>query len=243
MSVAGFFTEIPVYRLPHPPVPLRVILITHLALAKAFALLRSDPPSGFLLASATEDEITRQLHWVMENRLLGTKEVSGFDTRRFKNIIRAPEVTNYNAQHPAKKPDLVLFLLKRESLSVLRSHDGIFAECKPVDDAHAIGTHYCDSGIIRFVNGDYAWAMQEGIMVAFVRGGRSIEKELAAVLSSTNRYTSLGSPTAPTPVPGSQSSAYVEALHETVHMRSFTWSGDHGPACKIRIFHSWQNCS
>ena len=45
-----------------------------------------------------------------------------------------------------------------------------FGGNKPVDDDHATGTHYCDSGINRFVNGDYAWAMQEGMMVAYVRG-------------------------------------------------------------------------
>ena len=61
------------YRLPHPHVPVRVILTAHLALTKAFEVLRADPPSGFLLATAKEDEITRQLHWIMENRLLRTR--------------------------------------------------------------------------------------------------------------------------------------------------------------------------
>jgi len=171
MSVPGFFTEIPAFRLPHPPVPKRIILTTHLALVKAFELLRLNPPEGFTLGAANEDSITRQLQWIMQNRLLGSREVPGFDARRFKNVLRAPEVTNVDGKHPAKKPDLVLFLLKRDSLSVIRSHDGIFAECKPVDDSHAIGTHYCDSGINRFVTGDYAWAMQEGMMIAYVRGG------------------------------------------------------------------------
>jgi len=243
MSVPGFFTAIPAHRLPHPRVPLRVILTTHLALVSAFNLLRSEPPAGFLLASAKEDEVTRQLQWIMENRLLASAEVAGFDARRFKNVVRAPEVTNYNGQHPAKKPDLVLFLLKRESLSVFRSHDGIFAECKPVDDNHAVGTHYCDSGIIRFINGDYAWAMQEGMMVAYVRGGRTIHNDLAPVLASIGRHAGLGSPSVPAPVGGSRSVADAEALQETLHERSFTWPTGHGNACAIRLFHSWHNCS
>jgi hypothetical protein len=243
MSVPGFFTHIPDYRLPHPPVSQRYYLITHLALVRAFDLLRSEPPAGFVLPSAKEDDITRQLHWVMENRLLSGKEVVGFDTRRFKNVIRAPEVTNYDGQHPAKKPDLVLFLLKRESLSVLRSHDGIFVECKPVDDEHAIGTHYCDSGIKRFINGDYAWAMQEGMAVAYVRGGRTINKDLAPILTAHNRHAALGSPSAPAVVGGSCSSQYAEPLQATVHQRSFAWPAGFGNACEIRIFHSWHNCS
>ena len=160
MSIPGFFTEIREYQLPHPRIPLRVVLVTHLALAKAFELLRTEPPIGFMLSSAKEDDITRQLQWILENRLLSTGEVPGFNRRRIKNVIRAPEVTNYDGQHPAKKPDLVLFVLRRASLSIIPSHDGIIAECKPVDDKHQIGKHYCDGGIGRFVKGDYAWAMQ-----------------------------------------------------------------------------------
>lgn len=243
MSVPGFFTAIPDYRLPHPHVPVRVILTTHLALTKAFEVLRTDPPSGFLLATAKEDEITRQLHWIMENRLLRTNEVPGFDTRRVKNIIRAPEVTNYDGQHPAKKPDLVLFLLRRESLAVLPSHDGIFAECKPIDNDHPVGMHYCDSGIKRFINGDYAWAMQEGMLVAYVRGGRTINKDLAPVLASGKYHIQLGSPSPPSIVVGSCSSNDTEPLQATIHHRFFEWPGSHGSACRILIFHSWHKCS
>ena len=242
MSVTGFFTVIPDYRLPHPRVPLRVILTTHRAFVRGFELLRSNPPEGFGLAHATEDEITRQLHWIMENRLLRSREVEGFDRRRFRTIIRAPEVTNYDGMHPAKKPD-VLFLLERESLSILPSHDGLFAECKPVDDDHRIGRHYCDGGIKRFVNGDYAWTMQEGMVVAYVRGGRTIGKDLSQVLASDRRHVEMGSPTAPVAVGAVRSATNRVALHATLHQRRFSWPDGHGPACAIRIFHSWHDCS
>jgi hypothetical protein len=243
MSVPGFFTAITPYQLPHPRVSMRVILTTHLALVKAFELLRADPPSGFLLPTAKEDEITRELHWIMENRLLRTHEVPGFDTRRIKNVVRAPEVTNHDGQHPAKRPDLVLFLLKRESLPIVSSHDGIFAECKPVDDQHPIGGHYCDGGITRFINGDYAWAMQEGIVIAYVRGGRTISKDLAPVLASEKCHSRLGSPDAPVVVAGSRKSDKSEALYSTRHQRCFNWPDGRGNACEIHIFHSWHECS
>jgi hypothetical protein len=137
----------------------------------------------------------------------------------------------------------VLFLLKRESLSVLRSHDGIFAECKPVDDAHPVGAHYCDSGVKRFINGDYAWAMQEGMLVAYARGGRTISKDLTPALASGSRRTELGYPSLPTVVNTSRASKNSEALQATQHQRHFAWPAGHGNACAIRIFHSWHNCS
>lgn len=243
MSVPGFFTAVRDYRLPHPEVPLRFLLIAHLALAKAFELLRETPPDGFQLSTAKEDEITQQLQWILENRLLRSNEVPGFDTRRIKNVICAPVVTNYNNQHPRKQPDLVLFLLQRESLPVLHSHDGLFAECKPVDKKHGIGNHYCDAGIKRFVIGDYAWAMRDGLLIAYARDGRSIGKNLAPALKSKRHRRTLGSPTAPTAVPGSRSSNHTEPLHVTTHQRSFRWPLSLGKACPIRIYHSWHDCS
>ena len=79
MNVPGFFTALPAHRLPHPPVPLRVILTLHLALIKAFELLRANPPAGFILSTAAEDDITRQLYTILEDRLL--------EQRRWKGLI------------------------------------------------------------------------------------------------------------------------------------------------------------
>jgi hypothetical protein len=242
MNVPGFFTALPRYRLPHPPVPLRVILTLHLALIKAFEMLRKNPPAEFVLSTAHEDDITRQLYTILEDRLLKTREVEGFDRRRIRNVVRAPEVTNYDGTHPAKKPDLVLFLMKREHLAVQPSQDAIFAECKPVDGDHAVGEYYCGLGISRFVGGEYAWAMQEGMMVAYARGGRSIVNDLAPVLAGS-RHKDLGSPSAPVVVSRSEESRNAEALQSTLHQRAFLWSAGRGKACQIRVFHSWHNCS
>jgi hypothetical protein len=118
MKTPGFFTALPGYPLPHPQVPVRIILTMHLALLKAFELLRANPPANFSLSKAKEDDITRQLQSILEDRLLDSNEVKGFERRRIRNVVRAPEVTNYDGKHPAKKPDLVLFLVRREHLGL-----------------------------------------------------------------------------------------------------------------------------
>lgn len=241
MNAPGFFTALAPHRLPHPAIPLRIILTTHAALVKAFELFRVASAGDFQMATAKEDAITRQLHAILEDRFLTTKEVPGFDRRRIRNVVRAPEITNYDGTHPAKKPDLVLFLLKREHISTRSSQDGVFAECKPVDGDHAIGTHYCDRGISRFINGDYAWAMQEGMMIAYVRGERTIEKDLAPVLAGKGRHIILGSPEPPCTIEDATAQATGERLHSTTHRRSFAWPGGQG-ACEIRLFHSWHAC-
>jgi hypothetical protein len=237
MNESGFFTAFLPHRLPHPVVPLRIILATHAALCKAFGILRTNPPVGFRLESALEDEITRQLHSLLEDRLLSTNEVSGFDRRRIRNVVRAPEISNHDGSHPAKKPDLVLFLLKRERYSVQASQDAVFAECKPVDDTHAIGQHYCDQGIMRFINGEYAWAMQDGLMVGYVRGNRTISSTLSPALAARDRHGRLGSPTPP----AAFSPKEDNPLHRTEHARNFMWTIGQ-KACSISLYHSWHAC-
>jgi hypothetical protein len=237
----GFFVSGPAYRLPHPNLDARVVLITHRALVEAFRLLRARPPSGFVLATAKEDDITRQIYRILEDDLLRSKKgVKGFDRRRFERVVRAPEVTNYDGTHLVRKPDLVLFVMNREHLK-FPSQDALFAECKPIDEAHAIGRHYCDRGLGKFVNGDYAWAMQEGMLIGYVRGKRQIGSHLAPVLASKARHAALGSPKPPAIV--SPSIVGGESLQATIHQRMFKWPGGDGAACEIRIFHSWHQCS
>jgi hypothetical protein len=239
MSVPGFFTRGVTFELPHPPIDLRLILIAHAAVECGLGLLRDAPPEGFELRNAGEDDITRQLQWVVENRLRRTKEVRGFNKRLFGKVWRAPEVTNFNWQHPAKKPDLV-FDLNRDSLPVLGTHDALFVECKPVDNAHPAGEDYCDRGLRRFVNGDYAWAMQEAMMVGYVSDGRSIAESLVPTLAL--RRKALGIVVDLAPVDRSRSSKRAEVLQVTTHGRDFLWPDGRGPACPIRIFHSWHTC-
>lgn len=241
MSSQGLLTSLSEHLLPHPRVPLRVILTTHAAVAKAFELLRVCPPDGFHLGTAMEDEITRQLLSLLEDRLLDSEEIEGFDRRRIRNVVR-PEIPNFDGRHPAKRPDLVFFLLRRERFKVRSSLDGIFAECKPIDRAHSIGRHYCDKGILRFVNGDYAWAMREGMMIAYVRGQRSIRNHLAPTLAAASRYSKLGSPTPPVAVQRSLPLEGAEPLSSSTHQRRFPWPNGKGLACEIQIFHSWHRC-
>lgn len=241
MTIAGFFADGIDFRLPHPALDDSIVLVAHSAICRALFLLRHTPPNGFTLATAVEDEITRQLHFILENRLRKTGEVPGFDERVFRKVWRAPEVTNFNGQHPAKKPDLVFDLVRDERL-VLSSLDALFVECKLVGPNHPITTQYCDRGAARFVGGDYGWAMQEGMMLAYARQGAVLAR-LDLVLSEQPRHAQLGTPTPLAAVPGANAEPFAELLHLTVHQRNFLWPQGRGVAGAIRIFHSWHDCS
>ena len=239
MSNAGFFADGVDYHLPNPPIDDAVLVVAHIAVRRAFALLRE---SGFSLGTAHEDQVTQQLQWILEDRLRQNGEIPGFDERVFRKVWRAPEVTNFNGQHPAKKPDLVFELVRDETL-VLSSQDALFVECKLVGKAHPVGSFYCNKGISRFVDGDYGWAMQEGMMLGYVRHGYTLLGKLRPILSDAVYHEGLGQPKAMKVVPGGGTHPLAEELRVTSHNRNFEWPHGKGHAQRIRIFHSWHDCS
>jgi hypothetical protein len=108
---------------------------------------------------------------------------------------------------------------ERETRPVIPEFDALFVECKPVDAKHPVGSKYCDDGLIRFVRGDYAWAMQEGMMLAFARDGRTIAKHLIPRMSESARMKSLQTLDLPSVAKGGSAFATAEAVHITAKGR------------------------
>jgi hypothetical protein len=127
---------------------------------------------------------------------------------------------------------------------VLSEYDALFVECKPVDKTHAAGGKYCDDGLNRFVNGDYAWAMQEGMMLGYARDGRTIAGHLIPAMSEPKRLTSLATVQLPQPsrAPDVTAGAQAEIIHISKHRRSFPWLHGKGQATDITIYHLWHDC-
>jgi hypothetical protein len=247
MSRAGFFTvgvSPENYRLPHRRLGYPVILLIRRVLCRAFELLREQ---RFPLSSAQEDEVTAALRAVIENNLRQTGSIRGFDRRSYEAVVRQGEVSNYDGTRRAKTPDLCFKLRYEESepCVALSEFDALFIECKPVDVTHSVGTRYCDDGLNRFVEGDYAWAMQEGAMLAYARNGRTIAEHLAPVMSESNRIKSLAIVDPPLEAVAHAVSPKdrAEAIHASHHRRSFPWPDKKGPACEITIYHLWHECN
>jgi hypothetical protein len=228
MSV-GFFTHGIEYSLPHPRIPQRIILLLCMVINKAWELLQERPPSNFLLRSADEDTITQVLVEIIENRLRKSGDIAGFNCALFGKVSREPKITNVDKVHPDKMPD-IFFDLKRDQLPILSDQDGLFVECKPVDHEHPILSCYCKKGLTRFVNGDYAWAMQDALMVAYVKGHYSF-RDLESVIAEGRQSTVL------------RTTDHFELEKHTIyrssHNRGFEWPEGHGQACPILLAHLW----
>lgn len=227
--VVGFFTQEIEFILPHPSIPQRTILLLCEVIRRAWQLLIEKPPANFLLNSADEDTITQVLVEIIENRLRRSGEVDGFDYARFGKVSREPKITNFDKMHPDKMPD-IFFDLKRDQYMLLSDQDGLFVECKPIDSKHPVLSCYCNKGLARFVIGDYAWAMQDAMMVGYVKGDSSFIK-LASVLDDGQITATLNT------TKHSEVSEYT--IYRSSHKREFEWPESHGRACQILVAHLW----
>jgi hypothetical protein len=245
-ETAGFFTHgVPPerYHLPHPRLGPPVLLLIRRVVLRAFELLREEQ---FNLAAAQEDQVTAALRSTIENNLRQSGEVPGFDKRKFEFVGRQGQWANYDNTSLTKAPDLFFKLrdYETEPRSVLSEHDGLFIEAKPVDATHAVGSRYCDDGIIRFVRGDYAWAMQEAMMLAYVRNGRTIEQFLLPAMSEAPRMSTLQTQQLPARIlrDMTASTPAAEAVFRSRHKRTFQWPYGKGQATPIDVFHVWCLC-
>jgi len=246
MSESGFFTlgvSPECYALPHPRLGLPVILLIRRVLCRAFELLRE---RSFRLSEAKEDAVTAALRAVIENDLRQNGSIPGFNRRTYESVVRQGQVANFDGTRRAKAPDLC-FKLRHDECEpqmVLSEFDAMFVECKPVDRKHFAGSDYCDDGLIRFVVGDYAWAMQEAMMLAYARDDRTVAGHLIPAMSELRRMTLLATIRLPQPcgAPDAAAISKAEGVHISRHRRSFSWPDGKGPATDITIYHLWHDC-
>ena len=225
----GFFTHGLEFTPPHPQIPQRTVLLICKVIKRAWQLIEEKPVAEFNMPSADEDTITQLLVEIIENILRASGEIDGFNRALFGRVSRDPKITNVDKKHPDKMPD-IFFDLRRDLPTIMSDQDGLFVECKPIDPKHGILSHYCNKGLVRFVNGDYAWAMQDALMVGYVKGRYSFIK-LASILDDDQNNSTLK--------PISHSVVDEHGIYRSSHERDFHWPESRGQACPITVSHLW----
>lgn len=221
--------------LPNPPFPRATQLVVVKAIVEAWRVLRDEPRRGFDLSKATEDQITLELRNCLVDDVLESGRIKGFDPETFV-VSREPKYESYDRTHPDKMPDLHVAVM-RDCRPGQRSADGIFVECKPVDRDRTAGAAYCDKGLIRFVKGEYAWAMPHALMVGYADTGYTVDVKLKVALGTRKRRLK----TSGDVVKGTRGNlgGYAQDLHQTTHKRGFTYPATKTKAPEITIDHVW----
>jgi hypothetical protein len=225
------------FKLPHPPLSLRSHLVVEAAICAAWELMANHGRTGFDLQTADEDGVTHELYERLYDEVFDKAVVDGFDREVFASVRREPKIRNFNGRNPDKMPDLLVEFIDRP-VGGMNSQHGLFIECKPVDRQHPVGSAYCDAGLIRFIRGDYAWAMQSAMMVGYTREGYSLISKLSEALSS-DRKEPIPVSSRPAGCPRSRASASAEQVAVSKHQRTFNYVWSSSPAGIIVLRHLW----
>lgn len=223
--------------LPHPPLSLRSHLVVEAAICVAWELMTNHGRKDFDLLTADEDTVTLELYERLYDEVFTKGMVAGFDSEVFASVHREPKVRNFNRLKPDKMPDLLVEFIDRPA-GVMNSQYGLFIECKPVDRKHPAGSAYCDEGLIRFVRGDYAWAMQSAMMVGYAREGYSLVPKLSEALIS-NRKEPIPTSSELESCPCTRATAFAEQVAISKHQRTFNYIENNSTAGIIVIRHLW----
>jgi len=223
-------------KLPHPKIPLSVFLIVEQGVCATWELMQTRPRAGFNLQTSTEDEVTHELYERLFDEVFDKEVVEGFDKELLTVITRESKLRSYDGSHLDKMPDLLFRLIGRPPVEY-PSQDWLFVECKPVDQDHSVGVHYCDKGIIRFVKGEYAWTMTSALMIGYARPGYAISPKLNEALKkfdtsiSTTKFSKL--------CKRSKAGKFHDQVQESEHERKFCYVENGKAAPAILIRHLW----
>ena len=137
--------------------------IVERAIVVAWQQLLARPEFVTWAASAVERDITVQLQERLI-QLLNAGEVHGFTAAVFAAPIRGQEVDDYSGSEKEKRPDLTFLRLAARPVS---NHHAQFYECKVIGRGRTVDDYHND-GVMRFVDGRYAWGMSHAGMIAYV---------------------------------------------------------------------------
>lgn len=186
-----------------------------------------------------EDDVTRRLGAIL-NRMRNSKSLPYFTSEQFDGVVVDAKFPNHDGTKLDAIPDLTF------RTRVVPAGDdgrhGIFVECKVIGAGTRTIPNYVIKGLYRYVVGDYAWAMDRGLMLAYVRKAGVGYSALKAHLARTR--TVKGRECKPMDQDGSPNLVAGTprvAIPKTRHKRPLVKlpGGEPGP---IEVFHVWLNC-
>ena len=201
------------------------------AISLAWRMLQEKVDRGaFSICRSTEDQITAQLH-----ELLGQLQadehgpVPGF--AEICTPIREPKVRDYQGNVLDRMPDLAFYPPPGNLRTGNTAFAALFVECKPIDRQHPVVSIYGDKGMIRFLNGDYAWAVDKALMVAYVRNYCALPEGLYPVFAKTTLRGSHGE--------AATATCEGDLVFRSIHPRRFALNAGQIASGPIQLDHLW----
>jgi hypothetical protein len=217
-------------------IPPSLVVVVQNVIATAWHLLLDEVEKGFFsICASTEDQITERLYMILgELDAAGESVVSGLSQLQCPS--REANVTNYDRSKLDKQPDLVFRPIRGLIPCRNTVPTAIFVECKPIDRNHPVPSVYCGAGLIRFLNGDYAWGVDRAMMVGYVRNICNLPGGLSTALidSNTNSPMQMVGQTKMLP-----NTILGDSVCQSTHSRNFQLTGSTSSIGQIIINHLW----
>lgn len=233
---------------PLPPVPAgpyKVVAFDVIAILKAIRyawnLLPIQAVDGKTLSSKDyedEDTVTKHLVSIL-NRMLTSKTLHFFTDQRFQSVCRDAKMSSFDGRKDGLMPDLVFRTVGGAPVGVDERY-GIFVESKVLGIGQKRIPLYVKNGLYRFICGDYAWAMNQGIMLGYLMKDHQIPKYFEDYTMRAN-----SSPKAQQckPIHACSVPAFLQGdtdlghVYKSEHLRTFNVDGM--PAGNIEVLHLW----
>ena len=225
-------------KLPHPQIMEGVLKIIENAIREAWSrVIKNIDVNSMKAKDAYEDQLTEALWKYLEEIRL--QSLSGFCPDQFESVQRESNWRDVPNSSIDKQPDLVFKFSGKPRFGVdLDSavYDGLFVECKPIDSKHSIQGHYLNKGLSRFVDGTYAWAMQDAMMLGYTNDCFNLNRKLIPALSKLSVQQALKMSALPLPCEGD---TVISDRCKTLHIREWPYQHNREKSGPIRIKHLW----
>lgn len=217
-------------------IPLSLMIVVQNVMSKAWRVLLEEVRQGnFSICNTTEDQITEHLHMILgELDAAGDSVVSGWT--QLQTPVREGNVRNYDGTHPDKQPDFAFRPIRNLIACGNTVPTAIFIECKPIDAGHPVPSIYCRAGLLRFVNGDYAWGVDRAMMIGYVRNICTLPGGLSTALANFTLSCEMELSGKLEHVPNT---ALGDTVCQSTHNRRFQLAGMASPVGQIVVTHLW----
>lgn len=219
-------------------IPLFLMIVVQNVMSTAWRILLEEIGEGdFSICNSTEDQITERLYMILcALDAAGNNAVPGLSL--LQTPVREGNVRNHDGAHLDKQPDLAFRPIRNLISCGNTALLAIFIECKPIDARHPLPSTYCRDGLIRFVNGDYAWGVDRAMMIGYVRNVCTLPGGLSTALAdpTLSREMELSGKLENMP-----NTASGDTVCQSSHNRTFQLPGVSGPVGQIVVNHLWLN--
>lgn len=240
MQRPGFFTKNVVdAKYPFEPLSLAYIRAIEQAIRYAWKELMAAPgPHGVDLSADGEVEISEALLRVLEAIRGAEKPPVPAFSEHFETPQSDGSLRNFDGSELSKRPDFCFRLKINPYPGFNRHHYGFFVEAKLIGSDGSIRP-YAQGGLVKFLRGQYAWAMSHAMMLGYLR--KTGQKLPDALENYFNRL-------------GNSEEYLVESMprvcsythqtpkaYATIHRRTWPYPEGKGSPGNIEIVHLWLN--